>query len=113
MMAKSSAAEPELVQRVRAALSELSDVVERRMFGGTAFMVNGKMCVTARAERIMCRIDPRDHDSALGEPGASEVVMRGRVYRGYIHILDDAVRTTRDLDRWLQRALLYNATLNT
>lgn len=33
--------------------------MEKRMFGGAAFMVNGKMCVTASRSRIKCRIDPR------------------------------------------------------
>jgi hypothetical protein len=45
-----------LVERVREAFSQVHAVKEKRMFGSIAFMVRGKMCVTARAERIMCRI---------------------------------------------------------
>jgi hypothetical protein len=32
-------------------------------FTGAVFMVNGKMCVTAGDDRIMCRIDPALHDA--------------------------------------------------
>ena len=48
----------ELLSRVWAALAPVSNVKEQRMFGSTACMVRGKLCISARAERIMCRIDP-------------------------------------------------------
>ena len=60
-MTQAAASMPEsavLVDRVRAALSGTPKVEEKRMFGGVAFMVRGKMCVTARGGRLMCRIDP-------------------------------------------------------
>ncbi len=36
-----------LTERVRESLSGVSGVEEKKMFGGVAFMVNGKRCVTA------------------------------------------------------------------
>jgi TfoX N-terminal domain len=54
-----------LASRVRATLSRVRGVEEKKMFGSLAFMVRGKMCVTARPERIMCRIDPELHDDAV------------------------------------------------
>lgn len=56
------------------------------MFGGTAFMVNGKMCITAGLHRLMCRIDPVRHQTALKRKGARTVRMKGRTYIGYIHV---------------------------
>jgi len=35
------------------------------MFGGIAFMVDRKMCVSVGKARIMCRIDPAIHDAVL------------------------------------------------
>ena len=78
------------------------------MFGGTAFMVRGKMCVTAREERIMCRIDPAVHDKALERPGCRTMTMGGREYRGYVVVSADAVRTRRALDYWIGLALEFN-----
>jgi hypothetical protein len=45
-------------------------------------MVRGHMCVAARPERIMCRVDPARHDELVKRPGCTTVVMRGRPYRG-------------------------------
>ncbi len=78
------------------------------MFGGTAFLVRGKICVSARTERIMCRIDPAVHDAALQRPGCRTMVMKGREYRGYVYVDADAVRTQRDLTYWVRLALDYN-----
>ena len=97
-----------LVERVRAALAHVPDVKEKKMFGSIAFMVRGKMCVSARAERIMCRIDPAKHDAALKRPGCRTVVMKGREYRGYVHVAADAIGTKRALDYWVKLALHHN-----
>jgi TfoX/Sxy family transcriptional regulator of competence genes len=94
--------------RVRAALENVPEVKEKRMFGSTAFMVNGKMCVSARAERIMCRIDPELHDALLKRKGCQAVVMGGRKYRGYIYVDTKAVETKRALNYWIEPAVKYN-----
>src|SRR6188474_2588740 len=75
-----------LVDRVRAALVGIPKVDEKRMFGGTGFMVRGHLCITARPARIMCRIDPSTHDAAIKRKGSRTVIMRGRKYRGYVHV---------------------------
>ena len=97
-----------LLSRVRAALAHVPDVEEKRMFGSTAFMVRGKMCISSRAERIMCRVDPALHDAALEHEGCQTVVMRGRKYRGYVYVGAEAVRTIGALKYWVDLALNYN-----
>lgn len=47
-----------LANRIREALGELPDVEEKKMFGGIAFIVNGKMCVNVSGDEMMCRFDP-------------------------------------------------------
>ena len=98
----------ELLSRVRAALAPVPNVEEKKMFGSTAFMVRGKMCISARAARIMCRIDPALHDAALEREGCQTVVMRGRKYRGYVYVSAESVRTTGALKYWVDLALKYN-----
>ncbi len=97
-----------LTTRVKAALASATAVEERRMFGGITFMVGGKMCVSVRRGRIMCRIDPAGHDAALERGDCRTVVMQGRRYRGYVYVDAEAVRTKRDLDYWVGLALHFN-----
>ncbi|MEO6722260.1 MAG: TfoX/Sxy family protein [Ferruginibacter sp.] len=94
--------------RIRAALAHLSKVEEKKMFGGIAFMVNGKMCITVGKDRIMCRVDPAIHDDVSTGTGIQTVKMRGREYKGFLHINEDLIKTKKALDYWIQLALDFN-----
>jgi len=78
------------------------------MFGGITFMVNGKMCISVGRTRLMCRINPELHDMATTRNGARTVRMKGRAYRGFIHVREDAVRSKRALDYWVGLCLAFN-----
>jgi hypothetical protein len=58
-----------LKDRVKTALAHLPHVEEKQIFGGRAFMVNRKMCISVGKDRIMCRIDPAIHEQALKRRG--------------------------------------------
>ena len=101
----------QLVERVRSALSNVPKVKEKRMFGSTAFMVRGNLCVTARPTRIMCRIDPSAHSAAIKREGARAVIMKGRAYPGWVHVDASVLKTEKALLYWIGQALEFNRTL--
>ncbi len=103
------AADEALATRVRARLGPKLQVTEKKMFGGLAFMVGGKMCISVGRDRLMCRIDPAIHDAALQHRGCRTVVMKGRQYRGFVHVDADAVNSDRDLAYWIALSLDYNS----
>jgi TfoX/Sxy family transcriptional regulator of competence genes len=78
------------------------------MFGGVAFMVNGKMCITVGKDRIMCRIDPGIQDEAIKRKGIQTVCMGGRAYKGYVYIDEEAIKTKKAFDYWVELALHFN-----
>jgi len=100
-----------LTKKVRAALSDVPRVEEKRMFSGITFMVEGKMCISAGDDRIMCRIDPAIHEEAIKRKGARTVVMKGRDYRGYVYISEEGICEEEDFDYWIGLALDYNRKL--
>ena len=102
---------PDLITRTRAALSSAQDVVEKKMFGSTGFMVRGRLCVAARADRIMCRVDPTKHAALVRRKGCTTVVMKGREYRGYVYVRADALTSTAALASWIELTLQHNASL--
>ena len=101
-----------LADRIRQALAVVPHVEEKKMFGGLAFMVNKKMCLTAGANRIMCRIDPDLHQNAISKKGCSTVVMKGREYRGYVYVNEDSLQTTAAVKYWVTLALDFNKKIN-
>ena len=97
-----------LAKTIRPSLSHLPGVEEKKMFGGLAFMVDNKMCITVGADRIMCRIDPAIYQEAIKRKGCRTVIMRGREYKGYVHVNEDAIKNKEDFDYWIGLALDYN-----
>src|SRR5512133_1091440 len=57
-----------LANRIREYLSGIPNVEEKKMMGGLTFMVNDKMCVGIFKDELMCRIDPAQHETAIGKP---------------------------------------------
>ena len=98
----------QLTTRVREALSGEKKVEEKRMFRGVGFMVNGKLCVSTGNDELMCRIDPELHDKVIQKNGVRSMEMKGRVYKGYVYIKEDAIKSKKDFDYWINLALDFN-----
>jgi hypothetical protein len=57
-------------ERVRRLLSPRADVVEKKMFGGLCFMVNGSTCRGLTSTAFMVCAGPDHYEEALGRPRA-------------------------------------------
>ena len=102
----------ELANRLREQVQGESGVIEKRMFGGLAFLINGHMAVTASREGgLLLRIDPEQTDALVAVPHARPFVMRGRELDGWLRIDPDGLVTDDDLERWVSRGVAYARSL--
>ncbi len=60
----------ELTQRLRDNLAERNDIVEKKMFGGIAFMLAGNVCCGVVNDTLMERVGPQQYLKALESPHA-------------------------------------------
>jgi hypothetical protein len=72
----------QLTNRIREALAHLPKVEEKRMFRGVTFMINGKMCISAGNDEMMCRINLDMFEIALERNGCRPMVHGGRTMKG-------------------------------
>jgi len=75
-----------LAARVRKVLAGRTDVVEKKMFGGLCFMVNGAMCCGLTKTDLMVRFGPVQYDDALAEPHARPMDFTGRPLAGMVYV---------------------------
>ena len=80
-----------LSDRIREALSEQENVIEKRMFGGICYMVNDKMCVGGIGEEMMCRVGEEAFKSAIERPGCREMDFASRPMKGYVYVSDEGM----------------------
>jgi TfoX/Sxy family transcriptional regulator of competence genes len=99
-------------ERVRRILSRRRDVVEKKMFGGLCFMVNGSMCCGLTSTALMVRVGPDRHEEALAQPHARSMDFTGRALAGMVYVDAKGYRSEAALAKWVQRALDYVSTLS-
>jgi len=99
-----------LADRIRQALAPLSSVKEQKMFGGIAFMVNGKMCVGAYSGgELMVRCDPDRADELVTRKGARQAEMKGKpMAKGWLLVSSEGTTSPHDFDYWIGVALDFN-----
>ncbi|MHB8240482.1 MAG: TfoX/Sxy family protein [Solirubrobacteraceae bacterium] len=102
----------DLANRLRELLAEEDAITEKKMFGGLAFLLNGKMSVSAsRNGGVLLRIDPAETDACLARPHVSRMQMGGRTMDGWITVAPEGLRTKRQLEPWVKRSLAFARTL--
>lgn len=94
--------------KVREALAGTPNVEENFLFRGTAFMVAGKLCISAGNEELMFRIDPALHETVIEKDGCREMLRNGNAIKGYVYVHESCVETKQDLNYWVRLALEYN-----
>ena len=98
-----------LAARIRTALQDRSDVVEKQMFGGVAFMVRGHMSCGVVGSSLMVRIDPSDADALMKEPHVRPMDFTGRPMRGFLYVDPPGIATAAALRKWIGRATAHAA----
>jgi len=99
-----------LASRIRKALESRSDVVEKHMFGGVAFMVRGHMSCGVAGHSLMVRVDPAQSDGLLGEAHVRPMDFTGKPMQGFLFVDGPAIETAGSLRKWLDRAVGYAET---
>lgn len=99
-----------LAERVRKHLKLFPNikVEEKSIFGGLAFMINGKMCVNVSGENLMCRFDPLLTEELKERDGFLPMVMNGKKYKGYCYIEPTGYTDNRDFEYWVNLCLEFN-----
>ncbi len=102
----------DLADRIRELLGNERGVVEKRMFGGLAFLVKGHMSVTAsRLGGLLVHVDPQESASLLKKPHTAPFVMRAKTLDGWLRVEPEGVRTKRQLEPWVTRGVAYARSL--
>ena len=102
----------DLANLIRELIAAEPDLVEKKMFGGLAFLIGGNMSVAASGQGgLMLRCDPSETDALLKKPHAAPLEMRGRTMDGWLRVAPEGVGTKRKLEPWVKVGVAYARSL--
>ena len=98
----------ELAARIRELVSAEPGLVEKKMFGGLAFLIEGNMAVGVSGQGgILVRVDPDESDELVATTSAQLMEMRGRSMRGWLRVAAADVAGDAALADWVERGTTY------
>jgi hypothetical protein len=101
-----------LADRIRTLLGGQPNLIEKKMFGGLAFLIGGNMAVAASGQGgMLVRVDPSQSDSLVATTKARLMEMRGQQMQGWLRVDPEDVRTERQLVKWVELGTAYARTL--
>ena len=100
-----------LAQRVRALLAHHPALVEKKMFGGIAFMLNGNMFCGVVKDDLMVRVGAERFEEALSKPHSRPMDFTGRPLRGFVYVDPAGHGSDVALTEWVRRGLDFAASL--
>jgi len=100
-----------LADRIRKALAGRQGLTERKMFGGIAFMLRGKMCCGVLDDNLVVRVGPERYEKAVAAPHARPMDFTGRPLKGFVFVSPNGYKTDKALAKWVEQAVEFVMTL--
>ena len=100
----------DLAERIR---SELSGVafVEKKMFGGVGYLLNGNMACGVNQDNLIVRVGPGRYNELLERPHTKPFDMTGRPMSGWLVVEPEGYRTKEQLSEWIKEGVEFALTL--
>ncbi|UVT18236.1 MAG: TfoX/Sxy family protein (plasmid) [Nitrospira sp.] len=101
----------DLAMRVRRLLEKQDGISERKMFGGLAFLLKGKMFCGVLGHDLVARLGAEQAQSALKRSYVRPMDFTGRPMKGYVYVVPDGLKTDRALQTFLRHAIRFTSSL--
>lgn len=100
-----------VAQRLRDVFAGYTEVNEKKMFGGLAFMLSGHMCCGVVGEELMARVGPEQYPQALQHVHARPMDFTGRPLTGFVYVSSQGIETDAELEQWVAQCVRFIRTL--
>ena len=101
-----------LAERIRAELQGLP-VVEKKMFGGVGYMLNGNMACGILDEDLIVRVSVDEYETLLKRAHVRIFTMKGgpKPMKGWLMVKPEGCKTKKQLSAWVKKGVEFTLTL--
>lgn len=100
-----------LAQRIREILEDQRGIVEKKMFGGMAFMLNGNMLCGIIGEDFIARLGPDNYEIYLKKAHTRKFDMTGKPMKGFVVVGPKGYEDDSDLSFWVKTCISFASNL--
>jgi TfoX/Sxy family transcriptional regulator of competence genes len=90
-----------LAERIRSELKG-TPFVEKKMFGGAGFLLNGNLACGVNKDNLIVRVDPEKHAALLKKPHVKPFDMTGKPMKGWLLVEPEGYKTDKQLGTWVK-----------
>jgi len=102
----------QLATRIRKQLGKKKGLVEKKMFGGVAFLLNGNMCVGVHKNDMIVRLPAEETDAALARKHTRVFDLSGgRPMKGWILVEPKGLAGDSSLAQWVETGVKFAQSL--
>ena len=101
-----------LAERIRAEVQGLP-IVEKKMFGGVGYMLNGNMACGILGTDLIVRVGLDDYARLLGQPHVKVFTMKNgpRPMKGWLMVEPAGRKTEKQLSHWIKLGVEFASAL--
>jgi len=101
----------ELAERMRAQLKSTRGVVEKKMFGGIGFLVNGNMACGVNRQDLIVRLSDDDFEKAIKQSHARIFDAMGKPMKGWLLVAPEGCASDKALQSWMEKGIAFAKSL--
>lgn len=95
-----------LAERIRTELKGRR-IVEKKMFGGVGYMINGNMACGVHKDELIVRVDPEAGERYLKREHVRPFGMSPSPMKGWLLVSPPAFKTAKQLSTWVRTGLAF------
>ena len=99
-----------LAERIRLQLDSIP-FVEKKMFGGVGFLLQGNMACGVNKDNLIVRVEPEKHSALLKKPHTKPFDLTGKPMKGWLLVEPDGAKTDKQLRAWIKEGVEFASTL--
>jgi hypothetical protein len=100
-----------LAKRIREHLAGQLGLVEKKMFGGVAFMIQGNMACGVHGNDMIVRVGAENYAAALGQSFTHPFDLSGKPMAGWVMVGPEGCEEERDLQAWIKKGVDFALSL--
>ena len=98
-----------LAERIREGFGKIP-FIEKKMFGGISFLVNGNLACGVHKENMIVRVGSDKRDKLLKKPHTKIFDLTGRPMNNWLMVEPDGCKTARQLNAWIKEGVEFALT---